>query len=106
MKKWISHSRFTADSCQLVRITILILFLVLNFSFVLAQESPSPISKDSPASSDQRMVVRRGIRVDRKADLSATRHPVIELELRSQRLFDGKNQIHYLRIGSHTFTNV
>jgi len=51
------------------------------------------------------MIVRRGIRIDLQADLTPTRHPVIEIELYSDRLFDGHNRIYSVRIGSHEFRN-
>lgn len=105
MKKEISRYQATVDGRHLRGIWTLILCLLLNLSFIKAQQSPQPISKDSPSPNNERMVVRRAIRVDLKADLTPTRHPVIQIELYSERLFDARNQIHFLLIGSHKFTN-
>lgn len=78
---------------------------MLSASFIRAQQSPQFPAKNGQASNKELMVVRRAMRIDRKADLTATRHPVIQIELHSERLFDGLKQIHSLRIGSHVFTH-
>jgi hypothetical protein len=72
--------------------------------FIKAKQLPQPVSKDNPAPNKEEMILCRGIRVDREADLSRTYHPVILIELSSEGLFDGRNQIHSLRIGRHEFT--
>ncbi len=64
--------------------------------FINAQQPSQLPSKDL-------MVVSRAIRVDRTLDPLPTRHPVIQIEVYSEELFDGRNQIHALRIGSHEF---
>ena len=87
-------------------VTVLLCLLASNIAFVRAQESPQPPPKDAPLPNDERMIIRRGIRVDLQADLTATRHPVIEIELYSERLFDGHNEIYSIRIGSHEFTKL
>jgi hypothetical protein len=83
----------TADGRQRGGIVILLLCLLLsNTAFLRAQESPQPVQYAQVSTGD-RMIVRRGLRIDLQADLTPTRHPVIEIELYSERLFDGHNQI-------------
>lgn len=101
---WDYHMR--VDRSQWSGIVILLLFLLLsNTAFLRAQESRQPLTQDAQVSTGDRMLVRRGIRIDLQADLTPTRYPVIEIELYSERLFDGHNQILSLRVGSHEFTN-
>jgi Tol biopolymer transport system component len=88
-----------------MRSVLLVLMFFTVAADVRAQASPQPLPKGTSFPNQERMIVRRGIRVDRQADLTATRHPVIQIELYSEGLFDGYNQIHSLRIGSHEFTN-
>lgn len=105
MEKAIWHYQATAGGPQWRPISTLILCLLLNLSFIKAQQSPQPISKDSPSPNKEGMVVHRATRLDFEVDLTFTRHPLIQIELYSERLFDGHNKIHSLRIGSHEFTN-
>jgi hypothetical protein len=104
MEKAICHRQATLDGRQVRRILTLLICLVFIPFLTSAQQSSQPVSKENPPPNKELMIVRRGIRLDRKADLSATRHPVIQIELHSERLFDGHKQIHSLRIGSHVFT--
>jgi Tol biopolymer transport system component len=95
-----------AEGRQWSGIVILLLCLLASNTAVLrAQESPQPLRQDAQVSNGDRVIVRRGIRIDLQADLTPTRHPVIEIELHSERLFDGHNRIYSVRIGSHEFKN-
>jgi Tol biopolymer transport system component len=80
--------------------------LPLTSYFISAQQSSQLPSENRAAPDKEVMVVRKGIRIDRTQDTLPTRHPVIQIELHSERLFDGRNQIHSLRIGSHEFTRL
>src|SRR6476619_3206901 len=86
---------------------LLLIWCLLLTSFFISAQQPDQLPAENRASPDEDvMVVRKGIRIDRTADTLPTSHPVILIELHSERLFDGRNQIHSLRIGSHEFTRL
>jgi hypothetical protein len=82
----------------------LIFCLPLSSLFISAQQ-PSQLPSESRASTNKEVMVVRAVRIDRTPDPLPMRYAVVHVELYSEQLFDGRNQIHSLRIGSHEFTN-
>lgn len=81
------------------RVLPFLLCLQLSALFVSAQQS-QPLAGENRASTNK-IVVYRGIRIDRNP--LPIRYPVVLIEVHNELVFDWRNQFHALRIGNQEF---